>query len=190
MGSEGVAPQGVANYTESESQTTFMLHGDAVFCRNWPYMYALGSDPRSKAKTELVGVSPLPVGDGQRRTASCLGGDVMLINASSEMKEEAWGFVRFFNNEANQRTRALEVGDLPTRKALYDDGEILEALPIITGAREALLNVRPRPVSGRYSEMSRAMALQFNNVLRGNTTPEVAVEALQGELKQIVEQGQ
>ena len=114
----------------------------------------------------------------------------MLINASSEMKEEAWGFVRFFNNEANQRTRALEVGDLPTRKALYDDGEILEALPIITGAREALLNVRPRPVSGRYSEMSRAMALQFNNVLRGNTTPEVAVEALQGELKQIVEQGQ
>ena len=34
------------------------------------------------------------------------------------------------------------------------------------------------------------MALQFNNVLIGNATPEVAVEALQGELKQIVEQGQ
>ena len=95
---------------EYESEVTFMLHGDAVFCRNWPYMYALGSDPRSKAKTELVGVSPLPVGDGQHRTASCLGGDVLLINAFSEMKEEAWEFVRFFDNEESQKTRALEDG--------------------------------------------------------------------------------
>ena len=61
---------------------------------------------------------------------------------------------------------------------------------MIAGAREALLNARPRPVSGHYSEMSRAMALQFNNVLRGNTMPEEAVETLQGELQQIVEQGQ
>src|SRR5215216_6598824 len=85
MVSDGVAPQGVANYTEEESDIAFMLHGDAVFCRNWPYMYGLGSDPRSKVKTELVGVSPLPVGDGQHRTASCLGGDVLLIGASSEV---------------------------------------------------------------------------------------------------------
>ena len=190
MVSDGVAPQGVANYTEYESEITFMLHGDAVFCRNWPYMYGLGSDPRSKVKTELVGVSPLPVGDGQRRTASCLGGDVMLINAFSEMKEEAWEFVRFFTNEESQKTWALEAGHLPTRKALYDDREVMEALPMIAGAKEALLNARPRPVSRHYSEMSRAMALQFNNVLRGDTTPEEAVETLQGELQQIIERGE
>ncbi len=190
MVSDGVAPQGVANYMEDESAITFMLHGDAVFCRNWPYMYSLGSDPRSKAKTELVGVSPLPVVDEQHRTASCLGGDVMLINASSEMKEEAWEFIRFFDNEDNQKTWALGAGRLPTRKALYHDREVMEALPMIADAREALLNVRPRPVSGRYSEMSRVMALQFNNVLRGNTMPEEAIQTLQSELQQIVEQGQ
>src|SRR5215218_10330997 len=154
MVSDGIAPQSVANYTESESQTTFMLHGDAVFCRNWPYMYALGSDPSSKAKTGLVGVSPLPVGDGRHQSASCLGGDVMLISASSEVKEEAWEFVRFYNNEENQKTWALETGIPPTRHALYHDREVMEALPKIAGAKEALLNVRPRPVSGRYSEMS------------------------------------
>jgi multiple sugar transport system substrate-binding protein len=188
MVSDGVAPQGVASYREYESEITFMLHGDAVFCRNWPYMYALGSDPRSKAKTELVGVSPLPVGDGQHRTASCLGGDVLLIGASSEMKEEAWEFVRFFDNEVSQKTQALEANLLPTRKALYHDREVTEALPMIAEAKEALLNARPRPVSGHYSEMSRAMALQFNNVLRGNTMPEEAVETLQGELQQIIDE--
>lgn len=62
-------------------------------------------------------------------------------------------------------------------------------MPVIAGAKEALLNVRPLPVSGRYSEMSRAMALQFNNVLRGNTMPEEAVETLQRELQQIIERG-
>jgi multiple sugar transport system substrate-binding protein len=188
MVSEELAPQAVANYTEFESEVTFMLRGDAVFCRNWPYMYRLGSDPRSKAKTELVGVAPLPVGDVQHRTASCLGGDVLLISAFSEKKEEAWEFVRYFADEESQKTRALEDGSLPTRKALFEDPEVLDALPMIAGAREALLNVRPRPVSGRYSEMSRAMALQFNNVLRGNTMPEEAVETLQGELQQIIDE--
>lgn len=189
MVSEGVAPQGVANYTELESDVTFMLHGDAVFCRLWPPSYWSTSDPKSKVKPGQVGVSPLPVADGQHRTASCLGGDVLMISGFSEMKEEAWEFVRFFANEESQKTRALEVSLLPTRKALYHDREVKEALPMISEAKEALLNVRPRPVSGRYSEMSRVMALQFNNVLRGNATPEEAVETLQRELQQIIERG-
>ena len=190
MVSDGVAPQGVASYREYESEVTFSIHGDAVFCRHWPYMYRLSFDPKSKVKPGQVGFSPLPVADGQHRTASCLGGDVLLINAFSEMKEEAWEFIRFFANEESQKTRALEAGLLPTRKALYHDREVKEALPMIAGAKEALLNVRPRPVSGRYSEMSRAMALQFNSVLMGNTTPEETVETLQGALQQIVEWGQ
>jgi multiple sugar transport system substrate-binding protein len=190
MVSDGVAPQGVASYREYESEITFSIHGDAVFCRNWPAMYEVISWSESKVEPGQVGFSPLPVADGQHRTASCLGGDVLLINAFSEMKEEAWEFIRFFDNEESQKTRALEAGLLPTRKALYHDREVTEALPMIAEAKEALLNVRPRPVSGRYSEMSRVMALQFNNVLRGNTMPEEAVETLQGDLQQIVERGE
>ena len=60
---------------------------------------------------------------------------------------------------------------------------------MITQAKEVLLNVRPRPVTGHYSEMSRAMALQFNNVLRDATPPEVAIKTLQSKLQQIIEEG-
>ena len=95
----------------------------------------------------------------------------MLISASSEMKDEAWEFVRFMTSEESQKTTALTASTLPTCKALYDDREILEEVPMVAGAREALQNARPRPVSPRYSEMSRAMAQQFNNVLRGAITP-------------------
>jgi multiple sugar transport system substrate-binding protein len=63
-------------------------------------------------------------------------------------------------------------------------------MPVISLGKEALQNARPRPVSPHYSEMSRAMAEQFNGVLRGAISPEEAVKTLQGELQQIVDRGE
>jgi trehalose/maltose transport system substrate-binding protein len=189
MISEGVAPQAVAIYTFSGSDAAF-LNGDSVFCRNWPYMYGLAGNPdMSKIEPEQVGVSPLPVGEGQGQTASCLGGWNMLINASSELQDEAWDFVQFMTSEENQKAYTLSASTLPTFNALYNDREILEEVPVVALSSKALQNARPRPISPYYSEMSRQMAEQFNNVLRGAISPEVAVETLQGELQRIIQQG-
>jgi multiple sugar transport system substrate-binding protein len=188
MISEGVAPQAVANYTFLESHTAF-LNGDAVFCRNWPYMYGLaGSPDASKIDLKQVGVSPLPVGEGQDQKASCLGGWNMLINASSEMQDEAWEFVQFMTSEESQKLYTLSASTLPTLNALYDDRKILEEVPVVALSKEALRNARPRPISPYYSEMSREMAEQFNYVVRGAISPEDAVETLQSELQRIIQQ--
>ncbi len=191
MVSDGIAPQAVANYTEFESQNTF-LAGDAVFCRNWPNMYAIpyGADPYenpSNVKPEQVGVSSLPVGGGQRRSANCLGGENLVINASSEMQDEAWEFVRFATDEEGQRLRIPL--NTPTLKTLYEDRQVLKEMPVISLVKEALQHSRPRPVSPHYSEMSLRMAEQFNGVLKGVTSPEEAVETLQSDLQQIIERG-
>ncbi|MGI9122839.1 MAG: ABC transporter substrate-binding protein [Rubrobacter sp.] len=191
MVSDGIAPQAVANYTEQESSDTF-LTGDAVFCRNWPYMYAIpyGADPYpnpSNVKPEQVGVSSLPVGGGQLRSANCLGGENLVINASSEMQDEAWEFVRFATDEEGQRLRIPLT--TPTLKTLYEDRQVLKEMPVISLVKEALQHSRPRPVSPHYSEMSLRMAEQFNGVLKGVTSPEEAVETLQSELQQIIERG-
>jgi len=187
MISEGVAPQAVATYTFSGSDTAF-LKGDSVFCRNWPYMYGLAGNPDvSKIEPEQVGVSPLPVGEREGQTASCLGGWNMLINAASEMQDEAWAFVQFMTSEESQKAYTLSASTLPTLNALYDDREILEEVPVVALSREALQNARPRPIAPYYSEMSREMAEQFNNVLRGAISPEEAVETLQSELQRIIQ---
>ncbi len=143
----------------------------------------------SKLKPEQVGVSPLPVGKGQSQTASCLGGWNMLISASSQRQDEAWEFVRFMTSEESQKMQTLWASSLPTLNALYDDREILEEVPVVALSKEALQNARPRPVSPYYSQMSRTMALQFNSVLTGATSPGEAVETLQSELQQIIEEG-
>jgi multiple sugar transport system substrate-binding protein len=189
MISEGVSPPAVASYTLGEADVAF-VNGDAVFCRNWPYMYGAAGDPEiSKITLDQVGVSPLPVGEGQGQTASCLGGWNMLISASSQMQDEAWEFVRFMTSLESQKIQTLSASTLPTLDALYDDREIREEVPIVASSKEALQSARPRPISPYYSQMSRAMALQFNSVLAGATTPGAAVETLQSELQQIFEEG-
>jgi multiple sugar transport system substrate-binding protein len=189
MISEGVAPQAVANYTFSGSDTAF-LNGDSVFCRNWSYMYGLAGDTEmSKIKREQVGVLPLPVGEGQSQRACCLGGWNMLISTSSEMQDEAWEFVRFMTSEESQKEYSITASTLPTLKTLYDDREILEEVPVVDLSKEALQNARPRPVSPYYSQMSREMAEQFNNVIRSAVSPGTAIKSLQSDLQRIIQQG-
>ena len=114
----------------------------------------------------------------------------MLINVSSEMQHEVWEFVRFMTSEESQKMLTLEVPYWPpTLKTPYDDPHVLEAMPVLALGKEAMQNARRRPVSPYYSEISRKRSEQFNYVVRGTTSPEEAVETLQSELQQIIEEG-
>jgi len=187
---EGITPQAVTTYTEEESEAAF-LNGDAVFCRNWPYMYALaGDEDASNISQDQIGVAPLPRGTNGE-SVSGLGGWNMFINATSdqETQDAAWEFIQYMTAPEQQRTFALEASFLPTRSALYDDQEILDAVPVIALAGEALERTVPRPVSPYYSDMSLEMQEEFNASLSGNKSPEQTVSDLQQSLQSIVEEG-
>ena len=190
MVEEGVAPEAVVNYAEMESHTAF-LNGDAVFMRNWPYVYALSSDPKqSKIKPEQIDIARLPAAEGQE-SVSGLGGWNFYINAAmdEETQNAAWEFIQFATAPEQQKFRALEGSFLPTLKELYEDQEILDKVPVIALGKEAILSTKPRPVSPYYSDMSLRMAEQFNASLKGEVSPEQAIKTLQEELQNIVEQG-
>ena len=183
----GATPQAVSTYTESETDPAFM-NGDAVFARNWPYMYALaGTEDYPDVKPEQVGVAPLPVEEGQQ-LASCLGGWDLLINAQSDMQDEAWEFIKFMTSEESLKFRAVNATVLPTRTSLLSDPEI-KKIPVVATGRPAIENTHPRPVSPYYSDMSLEMQEQFNLSLKGDTSPEEAVKNLQASLEEIIETG-
>lgn len=186
---DGVSPQAVANFKEDESAGAF-LQGNAVFLRNWPYVYGLLSDPeQSEISLDQVGVAALPSGEGGE-SFSGLGGWNFYISAFSENQDAAYEFVQFMTAAEQQKFRALEGGYLPTLQDLYDDQEILDEVPVVDLGREALENTRPRPVSPVYSDMSLRMGEQFNASLNGDIPPEEAVTTLQTELQDIVDQAQ
>ncbi len=185
----GVAPQSVSTYTETETDPAF-LNGEAVFARNWPYMYALaGTEDYPNVTPEQIGIAPVPLAEGQAQLASALGGWNMLINAATDKQDEAWEFVQFMTSEESQRIRTLQATLLPTRASLYSDQEIREKVPVVALGEEALKNARSRPVSPYYSDMSLEMAEQFNASLKGEVSPEEAVKSLQGSLTEIIEAG-
>lgn len=109
MITDGVAPRASGNYTTQESQAVF-TNGDAVFMRNWPFVYGLLSDPElSKVKPEQVGLALIPVADEGVRSVSGLGGWNFLVNAGSEDKlDEIWTFIEFMSSTDSRKTLALQ----------------------------------------------------------------------------------
>jgi multiple sugar transport system substrate-binding protein len=162
--------------------------GEAVFTRNWPYMYQYVGT-KGYIKPEQVGVAPLPLGEGQSQLVSCLGGWNLLINAASDKQDEAWEFVKFMTSEESMKFRAEKATVLPPRTALLSDPELQKKIPVIAQGEAALKNARPRPVSPYYSDMSLEMAEQFNKTLKGDLSPEAAVKSLQNSLEGIIEAG-
>ncbi len=58
MLTDGVSPRASGDYTTQEAQAAF-TNGDVVFMRNWPFTYALLSDPeQSRVRPEQVGSPP------------------------------------------------------------------------------------------------------------------------------------
>lgn len=188
MVASGVAPKAVTTYKEDESAGAF-VNGDAVFMRNWPYVYAILSDPaESNVKPEQVGVSELPSADGKPGNGT-VGDQPLYISAASKNQDAAWEFITFLTASEQQKFRAVEGSYLPTLIDLYDDAEVQEKVPVVPLAKEALRNTRPRPVSPYYSDMSLVMGKQFNAALTGDVTPQEAARTLQRDLEDFIEQG-
>jgi multiple sugar transport system substrate-binding protein len=184
---DGVSPQAVSTYAEPETEAPF-LGGDAVFCRNWPYMYSLAGT-ENFIKPDVIDIAPLPAGEGGE-SVSGLGGWNFFINAfaETEAQDAAWEFVKYMTSPEQQKFYSLGGSYLPTLTALYDDPEIKENVPTVRLAPEALKNTVPRPVSPVYSDMSLQMAEQFNASLSGDTPPQEAIGTLQKELQSIADQ--
>jgi multiple sugar transport system substrate-binding protein len=182
----GVAPSAVASYREEEAWEAF-LGGNAVFMRNWPYVYGLLDSEASQLTADQIGLAPIP--SAPTHTGySCLGGWNLMINdRSSDRKQDAaWRFIRYLAAAPQQKTRAIEGGFLPTRTAVYEDPEVQDEAPGIARSRAAVNRARNRPVSPYYMKLSPRIARAFTRTLRGELTGAEATERLADELRTIL----
>jgi multiple sugar transport system substrate-binding protein len=183
---DGVAPLEVVDFREAEALNAFMA-GEAVFLRTWPYAY--GILRQAGFTVDQIGVASLPAAAAGGRNASCLGGWNLMLNARSSEAERdaAWVFARYLTDPAQQRSQALEAGLLPVLEALYDDSELAAAVPVIgVGTEVFATQLRTRPETPFYSELSARVASTFNRMLRGEISGAEATALLERELREIV----
>jgi trehalose/maltose transport system substrate-binding protein len=182
-----ISPEGVLNYAEEDSRGVFQS-GNAVFMRNWPYAWALANAPDSPVKGK-VGIAVLPQGTGDgARHASALGGQHLAVSKYSAHPKEAADLVRYLTSAAEQKRRAMKGSFNPTRKSLYDDQELLQALPFLKDFEAVLESAvaRPSTVAGtQYSRASSEYIRAVHNTLTGQGTAEENLAALEKQLERI-----
>lgn len=185
-----ISPPGVLAYTEEESRGVWQL-GNAVFMRNWPYAYALGSGADS-AIAGKFDVATLPMGDGEgARSAATLGGWNLAVSKYSPDQESAIRFVKFLSSPDEQKRRAIEVTNLPTLMATYDDPEVAEKAPIIPLWKEVFQNAVPRPsapTGTNYNEVSSLFWSAVHETLSGNGSAAENLEGLEADLQELLGQ--
>ncbi|MCP2238771.1 ABC transporter substrate-binding protein [Thermoanaerobacterium thermosaccharolyticum] len=179
-----IAPPGVTTYQEEDARNVFQ-QGEAIFMRNWPYAWSLVNGDDSPIK-DKVGIAPIPKGkDGQAGTPA-LGGWNLGINKYSKHPEEAWKFVEFVTSEEGQKITALEGGNLPTIKSLYQDKDVLAKNPYWSDLYDAFITAKPRPVTPFYPQMSDSMQINFHKALTGEITPQQAIQNIEKDLNDII----
>ncbi|NIC07275.1 ABC transporter substrate-binding protein [Billgrantia bachuensis] len=180
-----IAPDGVLNYTEEEARGVFQ-GGNAVFMRNWPYAWALAQSEGSEVRGK-VGVTQLPY-SGEGSSAATLGGWNLAVSRYSEDAELAAELVAFLSGEEEQKRRAIEGAYNPTLESLYQDDEVLDAVPFFGELYETFVNAVARPsapTGDAYGRVSNAFFSATHDVLSGNRSGEQAVSDLDRELARL-----
>ena len=177
-----ISPNSVATDKPDDSRISF-LNGRGVFMRNWTFAYASLEAADSIVKGK-VGVTYLPHGAGP--SASCLGGWGVGISAFSKNKDAAWKFVNFLTSYESQKALALGESTLPTRSAVYNDAEILKAMPWFEAFGKGLAGVEPRPAHPKYLEVSAVLQQEFNAAISGGKSAKDAIDASTKEINAIL----
>ncbi len=184
-----ISPDGVLNYMEEEARGVFQA-GNAVFMRNWPYVWSLANEEGSEVAGK-IGMAPLPHGP-QGESVATLGGWSWAVSRYSEHPEVAADLVAFLTDPEQQKAHAIRFGRNPTRQALYQDPEVLEAQPFMGELYDTLLGGVPRPASvtgEHYPRVSNAFFNGVHEVLAGDATAEEMLQRLEGELNRLGRRG-
>ena len=178
-----IAPEGVTTYQEEEARQAFQ-EGRAVFMRNWPYAWTKLQEDGSPVRGK-VGIAPM-VRARAGQSAATLGGWGFGISATARHPEAAWAFIEFAARPEQQKILHLSNGRIPTRRALFEDAEILQRSPHYAQLYEILLAARPRPVHPRYAEISATLQAHVSAALVGTETPDAALRQAAARIRTII----
>lgn len=177
-----ISPPGVLNYMEEESRGVFQS-GNALFLRNWPYVWKFTNAPDSPLRGK-TGIAPLP--------AATLGGWSLAVSRYSRVPEAAVSLVRFLTSAREQRRRALATGLNPTLPALYSDAQLIGMNPMLPELKRTFEQAvaRPSQVTGnRYNQVSTAFWESVHRILSGRSEPARELPKLKAELLRIGRSG-
>ena len=129
-------------------------------------------------------VAPLPTVDeaGGKPMRPWLTVEGVYVSAGSANKEKAYDFASFLVSKEAALVLALEGGQLPTNRSVYDDPRV-KANPTIQGFRKQLETAIPMPNYAEMTLMWSPVTTAMNKIVKGSATPEQAFKEAQETVK-------
>lgn len=176
-----ISPPGVVSYQEEEARGVWDA-GNAAFMRNWPYAYTTSQESEN---IPSFGVAPLPAG-ASGGGASTLGGWHIGVSKYSENQEAAAAFAAYMTSVEGQKIYSLITTSPPAALELYEDPEIIEAMPFASPDIVDITTARPSNFSkDRYNEVSTLYFTAVHSILTGEEDADVALELLELDLEEL-----
>jgi trehalose/maltose transport system substrate-binding protein len=177
-----ISPPGVTSYQEDETAQAF-TGGNAVFVRNWPYMYQLAQT--ADATRDKFDVAPLPV-TGTNPPVGTLGGWQLGVSRFSRSQDAAVEFVRYMTSEEISKFRAVNGTYVPLYQSVADDPDVQRNQPFLRNLSNVQRVVRPSNALGaNYNQGSTIMFQAFNQILNGQDA-QAQLQGAQGQLARLV----
>ena len=185
-----IIPEAALQFKLGADVMNLFRGGKAAMIRVWLSNAGDLYQPDSAIKPEQWDVSPLPSGDGAKPGPGCLGDWNLGVSRFSTKQKAALEAVAILTNQDNQRARFLDGGFLPSRQAVFDDPDIQKKYPYAKAAQASFDNLKPRPVTPYYPDMS-ANAIQpaFGQAMAQQITPEQAIKQMADKMRQILKGG-
>ena len=173
-----ISPQNVLSWDEEPSRQPF-TSGEAMFMRNWSYVYPIAQDPKASHVVDKVAVAPLPHFAGGKSSA-CLGGYQLGVNANSKKREAAIEFLTWMSSPETQTRLALNFGLAPSRPAIFQDAKLKAEQPFMASLQNVFTGATPRPITPQYAKVTLALQSSISNALvSGNVKAELQAAATQ-----------
>lgn len=183
---QGISPSGVITYQEDEPRRLFQS-GNTLLMRNWPYAWTLLNAEDSPVRGK-VGIKPM-IHAPSFDSAACLGGWGWGISSTTKHPQEAWKAVQFLTSEATQRQVVLKTGYLPSRRALYNDPQILKKYSFFPLMLQVLDNAVLRPPVAQYAQTSDILQRYLSAALSGRMSSQAAMKAAAIETRSLLNSG-
>ncbi|MCP4992927.1 MAG: extracellular solute-binding protein, partial [Gammaproteobacteria bacterium] len=165
-------PSGVMSYDIPDENNAF-LQGKVAMAELWPSLIrGTANDPEQSTVVGKWGVLPYP-GHSPQLSSWSLG-----IPETSENKDLAWEWIKFYTQDSKQRQFLDEFGVGPSLQAIYEDPAVIEEHPDFPNMLISLNGVRPRFRIAQSQETFDFLDDRISDALTGVMTTEEAVQAV------------
>jgi multiple sugar transport system substrate-binding protein len=180
-----ISPPNTYTDMKEEEVRLYFQSGNALFERNWPYAYRLHQAEESPVK-DRVGITTLPAFKGSS-SVSTLGGWHIGMSVYSDMKKEAWEFIKYVVSFKIQKDLSLHLGWNPARKDVYVDKEVLKKYPHFKELAKVFSTARARPKLPYYTQVSSILQRYINLAIADKISAEEALSKAEKEINTLIE---